>query len=272
MRHIKRLAPFILLFATIFIISACGSTLEKPTGLENTENEQLQDEVVVEESDNAEVEVKEDTDTRKNEDEKSSDLNTDDKKTDAASTEKSKNKNKTTNKPEKDSSAKEKGSSKNKSTSNDNSKSKQTDNTSKSKEKPKKNKEKIENNQKKTEKKDKKMVVQSVVISKDEVPLPPTEIEIKDGDTVLDALIAADQKHTLHLDFRGGQGSRAYVQGIDNVYEFDRGQGSGWMFRVNGVFPNRGAGVIPLKDGDRIEWLYTMNLGEDLGADLKPFR
>lgn len=272
MRHIKRLTPLILLFATIFILSACSSSLEKPTGLENTENEQLQDEMIVEESNDAEVEVKEAAVHKKNEDKNSSELNTDDKKTDADSTEKNKNKNETINKSEKDSSPKEKESSKNKSISNDNSKSKQIDNTSKSKEKPKKNKNKTEKNQKKIEEKDKKTIVQSVVISKNEVPLPPTELEIKDGDTVLDALIAADQKHTLHLDFRGGHGSRGYVQGIDNVYEFDRGQGSGWMFRVNGIFPNRGAGVIPLKDGDRVEWLYTTNLGEDLGADLKPFR
>ena len=74
------------------------------------------------------------------------------------------------------------------------------------------------------------------------------------------------------MDYRGGQGATAYIEGIDNVYEFDRGQGSGWMYRVNGIFPDRGAGVVPLQDGDRVEWLYTTNLGVDLKADLKPFR
>ncbi|WP_305849688.1 DUF4430 domain-containing protein [Sporosarcina sp. PTS2304] len=115
-------------------------------------------------------------------------------------------------------------------------------------------------------------IVYSIVISSTEVPLPPTEMVIKDGDTVLAALIDITRKHKVQMDYRGGQGATAYVEGIDNVYEFDRGQGSGWMYRVNGIFPDRGAGVVPLLDGDRVEWLYTTNLGVDLNADLKPFR
>lgn len=115
-------------------------------------------------------------------------------------------------------------------------------------------------------------VVYSIVISASEIPLPPTTMDIKDGDTVLKALINITKKNRVQMDYRGGQGATAYVEGIDNVYEFDRGQGSGWMYRVNGIFPDRGAGVVPLLDGDRVEWLYTTNLGVDLNANLKPFR
>lgn len=117
-----------------------------------------------------------------------------------------------------------------------------------------------------------KTIVYSIMISPGEVPLPPTEMEINDGDTVLKALINITKKHKIQMDYRGGQGSTAYIEGIANVYEFDRGQGSGWMYRVNGIFPDRGAGVVPLMAGDRVEWLYTTNLGVDLNADLKPFR
>lgn len=115
-------------------------------------------------------------------------------------------------------------------------------------------------------------IIYSIVISSNEVPLPPTKMEIADGDTVLSALIEITQKQKIQMDYRGGQGASAYVEGIDNVYEFDRGQGSGWMYRVNGIFPDRGAGAVPLLAGDRVEWLYTTNLGVDLNADLKPFR
>lgn len=115
-------------------------------------------------------------------------------------------------------------------------------------------------------------LVYSIVISDTEVPLPPTEMEVFEGDTVLDVLIRITQRKKIQMDYRGGQGATAYVEGIDNVYEFDRGQGSGWMYRVNGIFPDRGAGIVPLLPGDRVEWLYTTNLGEDLGADLQPFR
>lgn len=115
-------------------------------------------------------------------------------------------------------------------------------------------------------------VVYSIVISSTEVPLAPTEMDIQDGDSVLSALIAITKNKKIQMDYRGGQGATAYVEGIDNVYEFDRGQGSGWMYRVNGIFPDRGAGVVPLQDGDRVEWLYTTNLGVDLNANLQPFR
>lgn len=118
----------------------------------------------------------------------------------------------------------------------------------------------------------KNSVIYSIVISSSEVPLAPTEIEINDGDTVLDALIKITRDKKIQMDYRGGQGATAYVEGIANVYEFDRGQGSGWMYRVNGIFPDRSAGIIPLYPGDRVEWLYTTDLGNDLGADLKPFR
>lgn len=106
----------------------------------------------------------------------------------------------------------------------------------------------------------------------EEIPLSPTEMEITEEDTVLDTLIDVTKSEEIQMDYRGGKGSSGYVEGIDNVYEFDRGQGSGWMFRVNGVFTDRGAGTIPLCDGDEVEWLYTNDLGEDLGADLESFR
>ncbi len=115
-------------------------------------------------------------------------------------------------------------------------------------------------------------IVLSIVISDSEIPLPPTEVEIEEGDTVLDVLIKMTKREKIQMDYRGGRGATAYVEGIDNVYEFDRGQGSGWMYRVNGVFPDRGVGVVPLLPGDCVEWLYTTDLGQDLGADLEPFR
>ncbi|WP_186668153.1 DUF4430 domain-containing protein [Sporosarcina sp. BP05] len=115
-------------------------------------------------------------------------------------------------------------------------------------------------------------ITYSIVISSSEAPLPATEMKIIDGDTVLKALIAITKEKKIQMDYRGGQGATAYVEGMGNVYEFDRGQGSGWMYRVNGIFPDRGAGAVSLLAGDRVEWLYTTNLGVDLNADLKPFR
>lgn len=128
--------------------------------------------------------------------------------------------------------------------------------------------------QPKEEKSTANTITYSIVISEEsnEIPLPPTTIEIADGETVLTALIGITKERKIQMDYRGGRGATAYVEGINNVYEFDRGQGSGWMYSVNGIFPDRGAGVVPLMAGDVVEWQYTTSLGKDLSADLKPFR
>ncbi|MBO1915091.1 hypothetical protein J4G37_60980, partial [Microvirga sp. 3-52] len=65
----------------------------------------------------------------------------------------------------------------------------------------------------------KSKIVHSIVISGNEVPLPPTEMEIEEYDTVLQALISITMEKKIHMDYRGGQGATAYVQGMGNVYE-----------------------------------------------------
>ena len=58
-----------------------------------------------------------------------------------------------------------------------------------------------------------------------------------------------------------------YVEGINNLYEFDCGQQSGWMYKVNGWFPNYGCSEYILDAGDEIVWCYTCKgLGTDVGA------
>jgi hypothetical protein len=59
----------------------------------------------------------------------------------------------------------------------------------------------------------------------------------------------------------------AYIEGINNLYEFDAGAHSGWMYRVNGDFPNYGCSGYSVADGDIIEWVYTCDLGNDVGND-----
>lgn len=92
------------------------------------------------------------------------------------------------------------------------------------------------------------------------VILPKTEVEIKKGDTVLS--ITRRVLDSKGIDFRIRSG---YVVGIDGQNEFDKGPTSGWMFSVNGDFPSIGPGSVTVEDGDYIQWLYTTNLGEDIG-------
>ena len=57
-----------------------------------------------------------------------------------------------------------------------------------------------------------------------------------------------------------------YVEAINGFGEFDDGPLSGWMYKVNGVFPDYSASLYELSDGDIVEWVYTRNLGQDIGG------
>ena len=48
--------------------------------------------------------------------------------------------------------------------------------------------------------------------------------------------------------------------------EFDYTSGSGWMYSVNGVWPDYGCSCYTLHDGDTVVWSYTCDLGRDVGA------
>ena len=67
------------------------------------------------------------------------------------------------------------------------------------------------------------------------------------------------------IDYSGNK-NNAYIKGINHIYEFDCGKQSGWMYRVNGNFPNYGVGHYNLNGGENIEFLYTCDLGYDIGG------
>lgn len=93
--------------------------------------------------------------------------------------------------------------------------------------------------------------------------LTVTEYEIVEGDTVYDILIDAAREHSISIDNSGNE-SMVYIAGINQLYEFDFGDLSGWMYFVNGKSQSVGCQDYELMPGDKIEWLYTCELGEDL--------
>lgn len=100
-------------------------------------------------------------------------------------------------------------------------------------------------------------------IPDDGVILDVSTFEIEEGDTVYDVLSEATAKNKIHLETSGSADS-AYVEGISNIYEFDFGDLSGWMYFVNGESPSVGCGEYVLSDDDEIRWLYTCDIGKDL--------
>ena len=95
--------------------------------------------------------------------------------------------------------------------------------------------------------------------------LPASSVKISQEDTVFDILQRACRQAGVHMEYTGSASAGTiYIEGIGNIYEFDAGPRSGWMFTVNGKFPDRGCGSVTVSAGDKICWLYTCDLGKDL--------
>lgn len=89
------------------------------------------------------------------------------------------------------------------------------------------------------------------------------------GESVFDVLLQETQKNRIHMEYDTTPVYNSnYVEGINNLYEYDCGNLSGWMYNVNAWYPNYGCSRYQLQDGDAIEWRYTCDLGRDLGAGL----
>lgn len=108
------------------------------------------------------------------------------------------------------------------------------------------------------------MSIDKLTINKGYV-LQETEVEAETGATVWSVFQQAMDRYGIDYEYEFSQQyNSVYIQSIDGDGEFDHGPGSGWMYSVNGTYPQVGAGLYVLKDGDKIQWRYTTNLGADL--------
>ena len=107
------------------------------------------------------------------------------------------------------------------------------------------------------------------LVPADGVLLAAEEVKFTEGESVFDLLKRVCRENKLHMEFSETPVYQsAYLEGIGNLYEFDVGELSGWMYKVNGWFPNYGCSGYQLKDGDVVEWVYTCDLGADVGGGL----
>lgn len=101
----------------------------------------------------------------------------------------------------------------------------------------------------------------------DGVVLWAEEIAFTEGESVFDLLLRVTREEKIHMEFTDTPlYHSAYVEGIGNLYEFDCGELSGWSYKVNGEFPQYGCSIYELQDGDVVEWVYTCDLGRDVGG------
>ena len=98
-----------------------------------------------------------------------------------------------------------------------------------------------------------------------DVTIPPntngiilrTEVELEDGDTVMSVLKRAAKDRGIDI-----ASTFDYVKGIGGLREKNCGGSSGWLYSVNGVYPNVGAEQYEISAGDVIKWEYTVEQGD----------
>lgn len=111
-------------------------------------------------------------------------------------------------------------------------------------------------------------------LNKEKEPLQPKDgaifasrtVDYHPGEMVFDVLAREMKDAGIQMEYSYTPiyGSN-YIEGINNLYEFDGGETSGWMYAVNGWYPNYGCSRYLVKENDNITWNYTCDLGRDLG-------
>lgn len=83
-------------------------------------------------------------------------------------------------------------------------------------------------------------------------------VKVEKGASVYDVLEKACKAKGVALDSEYTPMYKSYyISGIGNIYEKQAGDMSGWIYKVNGKAPNRGASAFKVSDGDMISWCYT---------------
>ena len=106
------------------------------------------------------------------------------------------------------------------------------------------------------------------LIPKDGMIYAAKTVTFYKGESVFHVLQREMKKAGIQMEFTNTpMYHSAYIASIGNLYEFDAGELSGWVYEVNGWFPNYGCSRYQLQDGDVVQWHYTCDLGEDVGGN-----
>lgn len=97
------------------------------------------------------------------------------------------------------------------------------------------------------------------------VILPTKAVPIHANSTVLS--VSSDALKVSNLPFQtGGSDTDIYITSIAGLSQQDNGPLSGWIYKVNNTFPPEAPSIYKVKSGDLITWVYTNDLGKDVGA------
>lgn len=97
------------------------------------------------------------------------------------------------------------------------------------------------------------------LVPEDGVIVARCTVGFNEGESVFDVLKRVCMDSRIHFEYsQTPLYGTAYIEGINNLYEFDAGPASGWVYTVNGVSPNIGSSSYTLSDGDVILWTYSL--------------
>lgn len=93
-----------------------------------------------------------------------------------------------------------------------------------------------------------------VSVPADGVMVSGLSLSLTPGQTAYDAL----KQTGLALDYSGSPSRKnVYLRGIGGLYEKDCGPASGWVFSLNGGYPNTSCSNVTLNDGDVVVFQFT---------------
>lgn len=103
------------------------------------------------------------------------------------------------------------------------------------------------------------------IIPKDGTIYEAQNVKFEKGESAFDVLEREMKKSGIHIEFTTSPiYNTAYISGIGNLYEFDCGELSGWLYKVNGEFPDCSSFDYIVNSGDVIEFVYTCDSGRDI--------
>lgn len=106
------------------------------------------------------------------------------------------------------------------------------------------------------------------LVPEDGILLEKTTLSFESGDSVFDVLRRCLREQNVHFEYVDAKAyGSIYIEGIGNLYEFDCGEQSGWLYFVNGISPGLGCSGYTVANGDEIVFAYTCDMGADLGVE-----
>ena len=91
-----------------------------------------------------------------------------------------------------------------------------------------------------------------------------SQIVLENEVTAFEAFKYYCENNSIQIGYTGS-GQFIYVSSINGIKEKSEGPSSGWMYKVNGTFPNVSAGKYKLSSNDTLEWVFTKDGGKDVG-------